>query len=82
MSRSGVLGQRWQKIDIFGEEIGKFSKNKLGKEFYQVSIIKMHILDKFHEEIKTFDKISDIYCFYRAQTRASESPLRKKGGKF
>ena len=48
-------------------------------------IIKIHILAKFHDEIMIFEGIRGhlvILPFYRAQTRDSEGPLRKKAIKF
>ena len=55
------------------------------RQFQQVSVIKMNILAKFHQERTNFDEIRGhllILPFYRALTRASEGLLRKKAIKF
>ena len=69
-------------------EIGKnreiFNKSEK-RQYDDVSIIKIHILAKFHEKIMIFGEIRGhlvILPFYRAQTRDFYGPLRKKAIKF
>ena len=69
-------------------EIGKnqeIKKKSEKRQYNNVSIIKIHILAKFHEKIMIFGEIRGhlvILPFYRAQTRDSYGPLRKKAIKF
>ena len=47
--------------------------------------MKIHILAKFHEEMTIFDEIRGhllIILPYRAQTKASEGPIKKKAIEF
>ena len=80
----------WVKIDpklpFWGKnrEVGKnreiFRKNEK-RLCYHVCTFRIHVLAKFHEEILIFDEIRGhlvILPFYRAQTRDSEGPLRKR----
>ena len=67
------------------QEIGKFSKKSEKRQYNHVSIIKIHILAKFHEKMMILGEIRGhlvILPFYRAQTRDSYGPLRKKAIKF
>ena len=61
-----------------------FKEIKNGQS-YHVAILNIHVLAKFHEEILIFDEIRGhlvVLQFYRAQTRDSKGPLRKKAIKF
>ena len=68
------IGKNWEILE-------KIEKSK----FQHVSIIKMNILAKFHQEKMIFDEIRGhllILLIYRALTSASEGLLRKKAIKF
>jgi len=67
----------WVKIDPKLPFLGKnreiFKKSEK-RQYNDVSIIKIHILAKFHEKIMIFGEIRGhlvILPFYRAQTRDS-----------
>ena len=78
-----LIWRFWAKVDkklpFWGKnwEIGKnreiFKKSEK-RQYNHVSIIKIHILAKFHEKIMIFGEISGhlvILPIYRAQTRDS-----------
>ena len=84
----------WVNVDLifpfFGKlakagKIGKFSKKNEKGQYNHVYTIKIHVLAKFNEEIMIFNKIRGhlvTLTFYRAQTRHSYGPLRKRATKF
>ena len=55
------------------------------RQYNHVFIIKIHVLANFHEDRMIFDEIIGhlvMLPFYRAQTRDSKGPLRKRAIEF
>ena len=62
------------------KNFGHSKKNEKRQYDYDF-IITTHVLAKVHEEIMIFEEVRGhlvILLFYRAQTRDSEGPLRKR----